>query len=78
MANLDAVGAAFEQGLHVVVVVDHRLGTVETYGPLEPEAAATVLLDLRALLADEGWADEVSVTSARLHPPAQPAHPDDP
>lgn len=54
MANLDAVGAAIEQGLYVVAVVDHRLSTVESYGPLEPEAAATVLLDLRALLADEG------------------------
>jgi hypothetical protein len=78
VANLGAVGAAFERGLYVVVVVDHRLGIVESYGPLEPEAAATVLLDLRALLAEEGLAEEVSVTSARLHPPAQSAHPDDP
>ena len=78
MATLDAVGAACEQGRYVVVVVDHRLGTVESYGPLGAEAAAAVLRDLRALLAAEGWADEVSVTTALLHSPAQPAHPDDP
>ena len=71
MANLDAVGAAFEQGVSVVVMVDHCVGTVESYGPLEPGTAARVLLDVRALLADKGWADEVSVTSARLHS-AQP------
>ncbi|HEY2220717.1 hypothetical protein [Actinomycetospora sp.] len=74
---MDALGAAFEQGLYVVVVVDHRLGPVESYGPLDPGAAANVMLDLRALLAEQGL-DEIRVTTARLHPPAQPVHPDDP
>lgn len=67
-----------ERGVYVVVVVDHHLGTVESYGPMSPTAALRVVVDLRGLLAAQGWAEQVSVTTARLYPTAGHEHPDDP
>lgn len=62
---------------YVTVVVDHQLGSIETWGPLPARRALRVLADLRALLADDGIAD-VTVTACPLHAPGRPGHPDDP
>lgn len=72
-----ASAAADDDAPYVAVVVDHRLGTVESYGPLPADRAARMLGDLRALLAADGIGD-VTVTACALHAPGRSAHPDDP
>ncbi len=37
-----------------MVVVDHYLDTVDSYGPMGKTAAATTMVDLRALLGVPG------------------------
>ena len=66
-----------DDAMYVVVVVDHDLGTLETYGPLVAPRAVRVLEDLRALLEGDAIAD-VTVTACRLHLPGRRTHPDDP
>ncbi len=72
-----AISGAAADGLYVLVVVDHRLHSVETYGPLTAATAAQALLDLRGLLITDG-VDQVSVTTARLYRPGRADHLYDP
>ena len=55
-------------GLHLMVVRDHDLDTVEAYGPMSQGTVDTVAEDLRTLLAEHG-PSRVTVTLARLHAP---------
>ena len=72
-----AMSGPAADGLYVLVVVDHRLRSIETYGPLTAATAAQALVDLRRLLITDGL-DQVSVTTARLHRPGRADHLDDP
>lgn len=64
-------------GCYLVVVADHRTGTIESYGPLGADAAETMVDDLRALLREDGI-DDVTVVVGRLHEPDGAGHPEDP
>lgn len=72
-----SVAAVDDDAPYVTVVVDHLLGSIESYGPLPAPRAVRILTDLRALLAADGIAD-VSVTACPLHAPGRPPHPEDP
>ena len=67
----DAVHQGFERdrpGLHLLVVRDHHLDTVETYGPMSEGVASAVAEELRGLLEEQG-PSRVTVALARLHIP---------
>lgn len=70
-------GAPTGNDLYLLVVLDREFGTVEAYGPLDAPAAVRALEGLRALLTACDM-HTVTVTTARLHLPGHPGHPDDP